>query len=181
MPIRNLTKSVMLAAGVVVVAAQLSVATSEAALSTPPYLPVPLSSGVAAGSPLLAAAESFEALTEMAFSVPGLRLDSAIAAADAATKRAGGSLPQESAAQLDARLAEVHQARKSDDRAALAISSIEAYRILVSAARPGKVPTAVNLMDYAGFRYNADFQAMPIRWPDMKEAAAYARGQWGSI
>jgi hypothetical protein len=113
--------------------------------------------------------------------VPGLRLDSAIAAADEAAKRARASLPQASAAELDARLVEVHQARKLDDRAGLAISSIEAYRILVSAARPGKVPTAVNLMDYAGLRYDADFQAMPIRWPDMQAAASYAHRQWSSI
>ncbi len=166
----------MLGAGIVIVSAQLSVA----ALSTPPYLPAP-PTGIVAGSPMLVAPEPFETLTEMAFSVSGLRLDSAIAAADAAAKRARGSLSQGSAVQLDARLAEIHQASKSDDRVALAISSIEAYRILVSAARPGKVPTAVNLMDYAGLRYDADFQAMPIRWPDMKGAATYARGQWGAI
>ena len=107
MPIRNLTKSVMLGAGILIVAAQLSVATSEAALSTPPYLPALSPTEADAGSPFLVAAEPFETLTEMAFSVPGLRLDSAIAAADAATKRAGGSLPQESAAQLDARLRKI--------------------------------------------------------------------------
>jgi hypothetical protein len=171
----------ILGAGVLVVTAQLSVATSEAALSTPPYLPAISPTDVDAGSPLLVAAEPFETLTEMAFSVPGLRLDSAIAIADQAAKRARGSLPQASAAQLDARLAEVHQAYKSDDRPTLAISSVEAYRILVSAARPGKVPTAVKLLDYAGLRYDADFQAMPIRWPDMTEAAAYAHEQWSSI
>ncbi len=135
----------------------------------------------AASSRLLAAAEPFEALTEMAYSALGLHLERGIADAEAAATSARSSLPEESVAMLDVRMAEIHQAHKADDRAGLALSSVEAYRILVSAARPGKVPTAVNLMDYAGFRYDADFRAKPIRWPDMKEAAAYAREQWNSI
>ena len=178
---KNITKCMMLGAGILLVSTQLSVGTSEAAHSTPPYLPAPSPTDITAGSPLLAAAEPFEALTEMAFSVPGPRVDSAIATADAATMRVRSSLSQASAAQLDAWLAVVHQASKSDDRAALALSSVEAYRILVSDAPPGKVPTAVSLMDYAGMRYDADFRAMPIRWPDMKEAAMYAHEQWNSI
>jgi hypothetical protein len=134
-----------------------------------------------ASSRLLASAEPFEELTEMAFSALGLHLQRAIMAADAAAKNAPGSLSEESIAELDARLAEVHEAYKLDDRAGLAISSVEAYRILVSAAHTGKVPTAVNLMDYAGLRYDADFRAKPIRWTDMKDAAAYARERWTSI
>jgi hypothetical protein len=166
MPNRNLAKCMMLGTGIFTISGQLPL--SAASVSAPPSLQA-------------VAAQPFEALTEMAFSAQGFRLDSAIVAADDATKRARGSLPPASGAQLDARLAEVHQARKSDDRAALAISSVEAYRILVSAACPGKIPTAVNLMDYAGMRYDADFRAEPIRWPDMKETAAFAREQWNAV
>jgi hypothetical protein len=178
---RNITKCMMLGVGILLVSTQLSVGTSEAALSVPPYPPAPLPTDITAGSPLLAAAEPFEALTEMAFSAQGFPLDSAIVAADDATKRVRGSLSTASAAELDAWLAAVHQASKSDDRAALALSSVEAYRILVSDAPPGKVPTAVSLMDYAGMRYDADFHANPIRWSDMQVVAAFAREQWSSI
>jgi hypothetical protein len=141
---------------------QLPLTISVAAIPTASTHVVP-SDVDAAGARLLAAAEPFEALTEMAFSALGLHLERAIIAADAAAKSARGSLPQASIAQLDARMAEIHEAYKSDDRADLAISSVEAYRTLVSAAQPGKVPTAVNLMDYAGLRYDADFRAKPIR------------------
>jgi hypothetical protein len=120
-------------------------------------------------------------LTETAFSAQGLRLDSAIGVADRAAQGSRDLLPAASKAQLEMRLTEIHAARKLDDRAGIAIPSIEAYRILVSAARPGKVPTAVNLMDYAGFRYDADFRAKPIRWSDMKAAASFGRQQWTSI
>jgi hypothetical protein len=177
---RKLRTAIMLGTGILVISVQLPIAISEAAIPTA-STHVVRSDLDAASSRLLAAAEPFEALTEMAFSALGLHLERAIIAADAAAKGARDSLPQASLAQLDARLAGVHEAYKSDDRAGLAISSVEAYRILVSAADPGKVPTAVSLMDYAGLRYDADFRAKPIRWRDMKEAAAYAREQWASI
>src|SRR3979409_1924288 len=158
--------------------AQFPIATSEAAVSGARSSPTDVD---AASSRLLAAAEPFEALTETAFSAQGLQLNSAIAAADRAAQGSRDLLPTASKAQLEMRLTEIHVARKSDDRAGIAIPSVEAYRILVSAARPGKVPTAVNLMDYAGFRYDADFRAKPIRWSDMKAAASFGRQQWTSI
>jgi len=151
-------------------------------LGATPYFSAASPSDVdATSSPLLSAAEPFEALTEKAFLAGGSLLDSLIEAADHAAQSSGNLLPMESIAQLDARLAELHAARKSDDKAGVALSSIEAYRILVSAAPPSRVPSAVNLMDYAGHRYDVDFRAKPIRWPDMKVAAAFAREQWNSV
>jgi hypothetical protein len=177
---RKLRTTMTLGAALLVIIGKLPITIAEAASPAAATSLAP--SDIDAGSShLLAAAEPFEALTEMAFSSLGLQLKRAIIAADAAAKGARGSLPEASLAPLDARLSEIHEAYKSDDRAGLAISSVEVYRILVSAAHPGKVPTAVNLMDYAGFRYDADFKAKPIRWQDMKEAAAYAREQWASI
>jgi hypothetical protein len=174
---------IILLTAMVAVLVPLRMAKSEAAVSgAGPAISTPSPSDVdAASSRLLAAAEPFEALTETAFSGLGLGLDSAIAAADRAAQSSRDLLPAASEAQLVGRLAEIHAARKTDDRAGMAISSVEAYRILVSAAHPSQVPTAVNLMDYAGFRYDADFRAKPVRWSDMKEAAAFARDQWSSI
>ena len=178
----NLAKCMMLGTAIFIISGQLPLAASAASVSAPPSLQAASPTDInSANSRLLAAAESFEALTEMAFSAQDFPLHSAIVAADDATKRVRSSLSQASGAQLDAWLAVVHQASTSDDRAALALSSVEAYRILVTDARPGKVATAVSLMDYAGMRYDAGFRAKPVRWPDMKEAAAFAREQWSSI
>jgi hypothetical protein len=67
-------------------------------------------------------------------------------------------------------------ARQVQDRAGLALSSIEAYRVLVGAvADNAKVPTEVSLLDYAGFRYDADLEANPARWGDMAAAVSFAR------
>jgi molybdenum cofactor biosynthesis protein B len=58
---------------------------------------------------------------------------------------------------------------------------VEGYRLLVSAAPQTKIPTAVNLLDYAGFRYDADLKARPVRWSDLKAAVEFANQQWNSI
>jgi hypothetical protein len=172
---------IMLGATILMISGQLPFST-RGAIALAATTSSPTSPGGDAGSSrLLAAAEPFEALTEMSFSAMGLHLQRLVADADAAAQGARALLAPAAQAQLDARLTEIHQAHKADDKAGLAIASVEAYRILVSAAPTGKVPTAVNLMDYAGFRYDADFRAKPIRWADMKQAAAYAREQWNSI
>jgi hypothetical protein len=177
----KLKTCIMLGATLLMISDQLPFST-RGAIALAATTSSPAAPGVdAAGARLLAAAEPFEALTEMSFSALGLHLQRLVADADAAAQGARALLPLASQAQIDSKLAEIHRAHKADDKAGLAIASVEAYRILVSAAPTGKVPTAVNLMDYAGFRYDADFRAKPIRWPDMKAAAAYAREQWNSI
>lgn len=131
---------------------------------------------------ILAAAEPFEALTETAFSAAPAALDTTIAEVRAAAATVRGRLAADLATQLDARLAAIGAARASDDRAGLAIAAVEGYRVLVSGVSPGaKVPTEVNLLDYAGFRYDADLKAKPARWDDMKQSVAFGREQWAAI
>ena len=132
-------------------------------------------------SRLIAAAEPFEALTEQAFSAQPKKLDRNIAAAEKAAGQVRSALPSDIASELDGRLAEIRSARKSNDRSSLALASVEGYRLLVSAAPQTKIPTAVNLLDYAGFRYDADLKARPVRWSDMKAAVEFANQQWNSI
>jgi hypothetical protein len=135
----------------------------------------------ATASRLIAAAEPFEALTEQAFSAQPKKLDRNIAAAEKAVEQARSALSSDVASELDKRLAEIRSARESNDRSLLALASVECYRLLVSAAPQTKVPTAVNLLDYAGFRYDANLKARPIRWSDMKVAVEFANRQWDSI
>ncbi len=52
----------------------------------------------------------------------------------------------------------------------MALSSIEVYRVLVS---------AVN--DNAGFRYDANLKATPIRWDDMTRAVSFAHETWDAV
>jgi hypothetical protein len=132
-------------------------------------------------SPLLAAAEPFEALTEQAFKASPQILDRRIAAAQEAADPVREALPPPAASELDGRLTDIHSALAANDRAGIALAAAEAYRILVSAAPQTKVPTAVNLLDYAAFRYEADLRSRPVRWWDMKSASEFAAEQWQAI
>ena len=143
---------------------------------------VAVPAGSATNAPLLAAAEPFEKLTETAFSATPASLDLTIAEVRTAAAGVRGLLSASAARQLDERLISIASARGSNSRADLAIAAVEGYRVLVSAASAtAKVPMAVNLLDYAGFRYDANLKAKPARWADMMEAMVFAREQWSSI
>lgn len=131
---------------------------------------------------LLAAAEPFEKLTEIAFSAPLPEIDKTITEARSAASSVQTLLSAASATSTDKLFIEIDRARKSDDRAGLALASIEIYRGIVSSVPAGtKVPSAVSLLDYAGFRYQADLKAVPVRWSDMNAAMVFARSQWASV
>lgn len=153
----------------------------------------PLAVAASAASPALAAEaiqgiaplpapEYFETLTEEAFDATPTRLDAVIAQARAAASRDRAGLSVEAAAMLDRRLAEITTHRTSLNRADLALSSIEAFRLFVAAIPASEpVPAAVSLLDYAGFRYVADLKAGPARWADAVLAADFAEARWLEI
>ncbi len=131
---------------------------------------------------LRAAAEPFEKLTEIAFSAAWPMIDQTIGEAEAAVTGVRGSLTRDAAGQLDARITAIKSARQKHDRAKLALSSIETYRVLVSAVTDNaKIPTEVSLLDYAGFRYDANLKANPIGWDDMARAVSFARKTWDAL
>lgn len=130
----------------------------------------------------LPATEYFEGLTEEAFTASDHRLDALIRLARSASARDRQTLPSGKAAELDGLLTQIDQHRASMNRADLAIASVEAYRLFVSASpNSGPIPTQVSLLDYAGFRFGADLNARPPRWSDAETALDYADGQWGQI
>jgi hypothetical protein len=137
---------------------------------------------VAANSALLAAGEPFENLTEQALTAPASTLDGLIAKGQSAAQSVRGYLPATAIAEFDAKLAEIKTARQANQRTDLALASIEIYRILISAVTPPvKTPAPVNMLDYAGFRYNADLMAKPTRWTDMTGAITVARNNWSQL
>lgn len=131
---------------------------------------------------LRAAAEPFENLTEIAFSAAWPKIDKAVGEAEGAAGGVRGSLSKDAAGQLDTQLSTMKTSRQNKDRAGLALSSIEAYRILVSAVTDkAKIPTEVSLLDYAGLRYDANLKASPIRWDEMTRAVSFAHKTWGTL
>ena len=131
---------------------------------------------------ILAAAEPFEKLTEIAFSAPLREIDKTIIEARSAASSVRTLLSAASVSNTDKLFNDIDRARNSEDRAGLALASIEIYRGIVGTVPAGtKVPPAVSLLDYAGFRYQADLKAVPPRWKDMSEAMEFARSQWSSV
>lgn len=131
---------------------------------------------------LLAAAEPFETLTETAFNASRVERSKAIEAATYAVGGIRGIVPQSVSTELNRNMGAIGAADVADHPADLALASIENYRVLVSAV-PGTpiVPVDVSLLDYAGFRFDADAQAAPARWDDMARALTFARQRWSSV
>ncbi len=128
---------------------------------------------------LRAAAEPFETLTETAFSAPEPELRKRLTKAGEALQSMRHLLNRQAADEVDDHFSVLKAAASKSERALMALASIEVYRILVSAvSSEAKVPNSVSLLDYAGFRYDADLKADPIRWSDMSEAARFAKQEW---
>lgn len=131
---------------------------------------------------LLTAAEPFEALTETAFTASKSQRSKAIEADADAVRSVQGIVPQSVLIVLKRNMAAISAADVADHPADIALASIENYRALVSAV-PGNpaVPVDVSLLDYSGFRFDADAQATPVRWDDMSRTVAFARQRWSSV
>lgn len=157
--------------------------TSASASGTNVTVPKPAAGDADANaSAFLAAAEPFETLTEQAPTAPAAKLPTLISDAKKAADGVGPALEAPAKAALMEHLAAVEAAQKSNDRTGIALAAVEGYRTLVeSASDTGKVPKAVSLLDYSGFRYQADLSAKPVRWGDMAQAVAFAQDQWNGI
>lgn len=129
-----------------------------------------------------AAGEPFEVLAETAFTATPAELEKSILAAEGAANMLKTIAPAGLSASLETRLAAIRQARKADQRVELSLASIEGFRDIVSAV-PGSpvVPIDVSLLDYAGFRFDADAQAKTPRWDDMAAATTFARERWATL
>lgn len=131
----------------------------------------------------VAAAEAFERLTESAASAPATELARQSASAAAQARSCQSLLNQRQSATMDNVLGRIGQFGMTHDRSALASTAVEGYRTFVTAeTRPvGGIPIEVSLLDYAGFRYQADARANPPLWGDMRQALDVADQQWRAI
>lgn len=161
--------------------------TANATMAAVPNVPetrdiVPSTQGNGTKAQLLAAAEPFEVLTETAFDRDLKKVDAAIAKVDVTAPTVRPLLAASAQGVFDKRIAEIKTARAAGNRADLAQSSIEIYRILVTEGAGGSpVLSEVSLLDYAGFRYMADLKATPIRWGDMAAATDFAKQNWAIV
>ena len=132
---------------------------------------------------LVAAAEAFEGLTESAASAPAAELARQSASAATQARSCQPLLSTRQSATMDNVLGRIGQFEMTHDRFALASAAVEGYRTFVTAeTRPvGGIPIEVSLLDYVGFRYQADARANPPLWGDMRQALEVADQQWRAV
>lgn len=162
------------------------VAAALAILGPAAQLPPPgtlfVADAATANAALLEAGEPFEELTEKAFVSSLGKLGTKLRAAAATLAAVREHLSLQASSEAAARLGEAEAALASGARSDLAIASVEIYRILVgSLTPPTTTPTDVSLLDYAGFRYDADLKSEPPRWVDMLAMVRYARARWSDL
>lgn len=131
---------------------------------------------------LLASAEPFENLTEQAAQVSPDKLKALISAAREAVDGVYPSLEAPVQVQLKQTLTAIDAASGTDDRTGIALAAVEGYRTLIeSMSDNGPIPRNVSLLDYAGFRFQADMAASPVRWDDAAQALDFADQQWATL
>ncbi len=128
-------------------------------------------------------AEAYENLTEKSYAADAQTLADLSAEAEKQAQACLANLNPSDADALSSRLDAVQAALRSDDRATVARNAVEAYRIFVTAEtrEPNGVPLQVSLLDYAGFRMQADLQAAKPDWADVDTALLFAEQQWSEI
>ena len=143
---------------------------------------VPKNETVTAMTGLPAAAENLEALTEQAFTASPEELVSLFTKAQESVAGISGQLSPQATKSLDGYLRDAKTAIDAGNPSDTALAAVEGYKLIVSAYPPdARIPAAVSLLDYAGFRIQADLKSDPKRWADAQEAAKYAHDQWDQI
>lgn len=132
--------------------------------------------------PLGHAAEAFEAITEEAFTANEARLMALLDDAQRAVANLGGNADPALTKRLSQQIEAAAAAILAQEKPETAIAAIEGYRIAVEAApHASNSSLAISLLDYAGFRIQADLSAEPVRWQDAGETLVFAGRQWQSI
>ena len=145
-------------------------------------LTVPQNETAAALAGMPAAAENLEALTEQAFTASPEELASLFTKAQESVAGISGQLSPKAAKSLDGHLRAAKTAIAAGNPSDTALAAVEGYSVIVSAYPPNvRIPAAVSLLDYAGFRIQADLKSEPKRWADALEAAKFAHEQWDQI
>ena len=134
-------------------------------------------------NPLAGGAEIFENLTEAAPVINAAAFTKSLAEFEALYPLIAQRLSAGRKARLDTLVAGVRNAWQRGDRGAMAIQSIEAYRLFQeSIDHTGQpVPVEVSLLDYAGFKLNALLLSTQPDWKQIADTAQEASTWWTAI
>jgi hypothetical protein len=137
----------------------------------------------ARAKPLADGAEIFENLTEAAPVMGAAAFKKALSEYEKLYPKIYPRLSPDRKMRLDTLVTGVRNAWQKGDRGAMAIQSIEAYRLLQeSINRNGqRVPVEVPLLDYAGFKLNGLLLSTQPDWKAVAKTAQEASKWWSAI
>ena len=129
------------------------------------------------------ASEIAEQVSENAPTIDAAAFGKSMSDLSALKARLAASLSPVRQKTLDAFLAGMRDAWTAEDRSALAVQSIEAYRLLQEAVPrgPRAVPVQVAQLDYVGFKANALLASSPVNWPRIADTVREAQAWWTAI
>ncbi len=141
------------------------------------------SSPMAPADALVAGAEIFENLTERSPDLDAVAFDDAMATFWKLYPSLSAQLSPDGKTRLDALLAGVHKSWRARDRGAMAIGSIEIYRLLQESMGHDSlpVPAEVPMLDYAGFKIKALLISKHPDWEQVRKTAHEATLWWATI
>ena len=129
------------------------------------------------------ASEIAEQLSENAPTIDAPAFAKSMSDLGALKARLSASLSPDRQKTLDAFLAGMRDAWTTKDRSALAVQSIEAYRLLQEALPRGAraVPVQVAQLDYVGFKVNALLASSSTNWSQIADTVREAQAWWRAI
>jgi len=132
---------------------------------------------------LLAAASSFEDLTENALTGNQKGMQLALEAYNEQAEKVSKVLSPKARQDIELRVAAIQKAKQQADNEAVALNSVEAYRMLIESLDTGslRVPVQVSLLDYAGFKLKVLLHAKSPDWSVLLKVAEEARRHWTAI
>lgn len=137
----------------------------------------------AKADPLAGGAEIFENLTEASPVIDAAAFKKSLAKFETLYPAISAHLSPDRKKRLDSLVSGVRNAWQKGDRGAMAIQSIEIYRLLEeSINRSGQpVPVEVPMLDYAGFKLNALLLSPQPDWKQAGKTAQEAAAWWTAI
>ena len=134
-------------------------------------------------NPLVRGAEIFETLTEAAPALEATAFKKSLSEFEALYPEISLLLRADAKRRLDSLVTGVRTAWRKADRGALAIESIEIYRLLQESVdyRGQPVPVEVPMLDYAGFKLKALLLSARPNWKQVGKTAQEASAWWAAI
>ncbi len=129
------------------------------------------------------ASEITEQLSENAPTIDAAAFARSMSDLSALNARLSASLSPDRQKALDALVAGIRDAWTAKDRGALAVQSIEAYRLLQEAIPrgPRAAPVQVAQLDYVGFKVNALLASRSTDWTRIADTVREAQTWWTAI